>query len=130
MATTALQTWASIAGVVALAIAGEVLIAAAMRNLGDLDRLRTRPGILGYLGPVRAVLSSPHFAGLRRLHLYGRQLLATRHPDQAGRCCQPRRAAQHAPTRDEHSQRSPLAKTGRRGRQAGPGRFDSRPGLV
>jgi drug/metabolite transporter (DMT)-like permease len=60
-ATTALQTWASIAGVVALAIAGEVLIAAAMRRLGDLDRLRTRPGLLGYLGPVRAVLSSPMF---------------------------------------------------------------------
>jgi drug/metabolite transporter (DMT)-like permease len=32
-----------------------------MRRLGDLDRLRTGPGLRGYLGPIRAVLSSPFF---------------------------------------------------------------------
>jgi multidrug transporter EmrE-like cation transporter len=59
--TSALRTWGAISFVAALAIAGEVLIAAAMRTLGDLDHLRTGPGLRGYLGPVRAVLSSPHF---------------------------------------------------------------------
>ncbi|MGD0446051.1 MAG: hypothetical protein ABSA39_19120 [Edaphobacter sp.] len=58
---TSLRAWSCILGVAALAIAGECLIAAAMRGLGDLDHLRTGPGIRGYLGPVRAVLSSPIF---------------------------------------------------------------------
>jgi drug/metabolite transporter (DMT)-like permease len=53
--------WSAILFVTVLAITGECLIAAGMRRLGDLDRLRTRPGLLGYLGPVRAVLSSPLF---------------------------------------------------------------------
>jgi len=56
-----LRTWSCILGVAALAITGEVLIAAAMRRLGDLDHLRTGSGLLGYLGPIRAVLSSPLF---------------------------------------------------------------------
>lgn len=56
-----LRTWSCILGVAALAIAGEVLIAGAMRRLGDLDRLRTRAGLMGYAGPIRAVLSSPLF---------------------------------------------------------------------
>ncbi|HTF65451.1 MAG TPA: EamA family transporter [Edaphobacter sp.] len=58
---SALRTWSAIGGVAALAILGEVLIAAAMRRLGDLDHLRTKPGMLGYLGPIRAILSSPVF---------------------------------------------------------------------
>ena len=53
--------WSAILFVVVLAITGECLIAAGMRRLGDLDRLRTRPGLLGYLGPVRAVLSNSLF---------------------------------------------------------------------
>jgi len=53
--------WSAILFVTVLAITGECLIAAGMRRPGDLDRLRTRPGLLGYLGPVRAVLSSPLF---------------------------------------------------------------------
>lgn len=53
--------WSAILFVVVLAIIGECLIAAGMRGLGDLDRFRTRPGLLGYLGPVRAVLSNPLF---------------------------------------------------------------------
>jgi len=53
--------WSAILFVTVLSITGECLIAAGMRRLGDLDRLRTRPGLLGYLGPVRAVLSSPLF---------------------------------------------------------------------
>ena len=61
LAAPLLRTWSAIFGVAALAIAGEVLIAAAMRGLGDLDDLRTGPGLRGYLGPVRAVLSSPVF---------------------------------------------------------------------
>jgi drug/metabolite transporter (DMT)-like permease len=59
--TSILHTWSAILTVAALAITGEVLIAAAMRRLGDLDHLRTSAGLLGYLGPIRAVLSSPLF---------------------------------------------------------------------
>ena len=59
--THVFREWSAILTVAALAIAGEVLIAAAMRRLGDLDHLRTGPGLRGYLGPIRAVLSSPLF---------------------------------------------------------------------
>jgi drug/metabolite transporter (DMT)-like permease len=59
--TQVFREWSAILTVAALAITGEVLIAAAMRRLGDLDHLRTRPGLLGYLGPIRAVLASPLF---------------------------------------------------------------------
>lgn len=55
------RSWSCILGVAALAIAGECLIAAAMRRLGDLDRLRQGTGLRSYAGPVRAVLSSPVF---------------------------------------------------------------------
>jgi multidrug transporter EmrE-like cation transporter len=56
-----LREWTCILGVAVLAIAGECLIAAAMRRLGDLDHLRTGSGLRGYLGPIRAVLGSPIF---------------------------------------------------------------------
>ena len=56
--TTALRTWSCILGVAALAITGEVLIAAARRRLGDLDIIRERSGLPG---AIRAVLSSPLF---------------------------------------------------------------------
>ncbi len=56
-----IREWSCILGVAVLAIAGECLIAAAMRRLGDLDHLRTGPGLRGYLGPIRAILSSPVF---------------------------------------------------------------------
>lgn len=56
-----LRQWSAITGVAALAIAGEVLIASAMRDLGDLDNLRTGPGLKGFLGPIKAVLSSQKF---------------------------------------------------------------------
>src|SRR5271170_7178797 len=59
--THVFQEWSAILCVAALAITGECLIAASMRRLGDLDHLRTGPGLLGYLGPIRAVLSSPIF---------------------------------------------------------------------
>ena len=59
--TSHLDAWSAILAVAALAITGEVLIAGAMRQLGDLDLLRDRPGIRGYLGPTRSVLSSPLF---------------------------------------------------------------------
>ncbi len=42
----------------ALAIAGECLIAAAMRGLGDLDDIRA---VSGMPGAIKAVLSSPLF---------------------------------------------------------------------
>jgi drug/metabolite transporter (DMT)-like permease len=57
-ATPLSVAWTCIAGVAALAISGECLIAAAMRSLGDLDVIRERSG-LG--GAIRAVLSSPMF---------------------------------------------------------------------
>jgi drug/metabolite transporter (DMT)-like permease len=56
--STPLVAWTCIAFVAALAIAGEVLIAAAMRSLGDLDVIRARSGMPG---AIRAVLSSPLF---------------------------------------------------------------------
>ena len=58
---TWIRSWSCIVFVAALAIAGECLIAAAMRRLGDLDALRTGTGLRSYLGPIRAVLSSPIF---------------------------------------------------------------------
>jgi drug/metabolite transporter (DMT)-like permease len=59
--THVLREWSAILTVAALAITGEVLIAAAMHRLGDLDLLRSHPGLRGYIGPIRAVLSSPRF---------------------------------------------------------------------
>jgi drug/metabolite transporter (DMT)-like permease len=56
--TSILHAWTAIGGVAALAVVGEVLIAAAMRQLGDLDRIRERSGLPG---AIRAVLSSPVF---------------------------------------------------------------------
>jgi multidrug transporter EmrE-like cation transporter len=56
-----LRSWSCILFVSALAITGECLMAAAMHRLGDLDDLRTGPGLLGYLQPIRAVLSNPLF---------------------------------------------------------------------
>ena len=53
-----LLTWSSITVVALLAIAGEVLIAAAMQKLGDLDLIRARVGLAG---TIRAVLASPIF---------------------------------------------------------------------
>jgi drug/metabolite transporter (DMT)-like permease len=56
--TNLLRTWSAILMVAALAIAGECMIAAAMRSLGDLDIIRERSGLPG---AIRAVLSSPLF---------------------------------------------------------------------
>ncbi|HEY4009642.1 MAG TPA: EamA family transporter [Acidobacteriaceae bacterium] len=55
------RSWICIVCVAALAIAGECLIAGAMRRLGDLDALRIGTGLRSYLGPICAVLSSPMF---------------------------------------------------------------------
>ncbi len=54
----ALHTWATIAAVVLSATAGDLLIAGAMRRLGDLDLIRAQSGLTG---AIRAVLSSPMF---------------------------------------------------------------------
>ncbi len=51
-------TWSCIGTVAALAIAGEVLIAAAMRQLGDLDLIRAKSGLAG---TIRAVITNPTF---------------------------------------------------------------------
>jgi drug/metabolite transporter (DMT)-like permease len=53
------REWSCISGVAALAIAGECLIAAAMRGLGDLDEIRA---VSGLPGAIKAVLRSPLFA--------------------------------------------------------------------
>jgi multidrug transporter EmrE-like cation transporter len=50
--------WSCITAVACLAIAGECMIAAAMRKLGDLDDIRA---VSGLPGTIRAVLSSPMF---------------------------------------------------------------------
>ena len=53
-----LVTWSCIAFVAALAIAGEVLIAAAMRQIGDLDVVRLHYGLPA---TIRRVLANPTF---------------------------------------------------------------------
>lgn len=55
---TPLVAWSCIAVVGLLAIAGEVLIAAAMRQVGDLDEIRARAGLPG---AIRAVLANSTF---------------------------------------------------------------------
>ena len=50
--------WSAIAFVAALAVAGEVLIAGGMQQLGDLDLIRERSGLSG---AIRAVLSNVTF---------------------------------------------------------------------
>jgi multidrug transporter EmrE-like cation transporter len=56
--TPPLLSWTCIAVVAVLAIAGEVLIAAAMRQIGDLDVIRARSGLSG---AIRTVLANPTF---------------------------------------------------------------------
>lgn len=56
--TGVVLTWTTIVAVAVTAIAGDVLTAGAMRQLGDLDKIRARRGILG---TVRAVCTSPMF---------------------------------------------------------------------
>jgi drug/metabolite transporter (DMT)-like permease len=56
--STTLRGWVCIFAVAGLAIAGECLIAAAMRRIGDLDIIREHSGLPG---AIRAVLSSPLF---------------------------------------------------------------------
>ena len=56
--TAPLITWSCISLVALLAIAGEVLIAAAMRGIGDLDEVRAKSGIVG---AAIVVLTNPKF---------------------------------------------------------------------
>ena len=58
ISASTLRAWSCILSVAGLAILGEVLIAAAMRSLGDLDLIRARSGMTG---AIRAVLSSQLF---------------------------------------------------------------------
>jgi len=58
MSSQTLHVWSSILFVAALAVAGEVLIAAGMRELGDLDDIRAHSGIFG---AIRAVLTNMKF---------------------------------------------------------------------
>ena len=58
IASQTARIWISILFVAALAIAGEVLIAAGMRQLGDLDLIRERSGMTG---TIRAVLTDGKF---------------------------------------------------------------------
>jgi multidrug transporter EmrE-like cation transporter len=58
LSTQTLHVWSSITFVSALAVAGEVLIAAGMRQLGDLDDIRAHSGLLG---AIRAVLTNGKF---------------------------------------------------------------------
>jgi drug/metabolite transporter (DMT)-like permease len=58
MGPEVVRVWSAIAFVAALAVAGEVLIAAGMTQLGDLDDIRAKSGIWG---AIRAVLTSPKF---------------------------------------------------------------------
>jgi drug/metabolite transporter (DMT)-like permease len=53
-----LHAWAAISLVAALAVAGEVLVAAGMLALGDLDVIRAKSGLFG---AVSAVLTNGRF---------------------------------------------------------------------
>ena len=53
-----IHTAETIAAVVVTATAGDILIAGAMRSLGDLDIIRAKSGLTG---AIRAVLTSPMF---------------------------------------------------------------------
>jgi drug/metabolite transporter (DMT)-like permease len=56
-----------IAAIVICSSTGEVIMAAAMKSLGDLDKIRERRGLMGV---IRAVLTSPlFFVGLTFLTL-------------------------------------------------------------
>lgn len=55
-AQSGLHTWITIAAVVISATAGDILIAAAMRQVGDLDEIRKRSGLSG---AILAVLRTP-----------------------------------------------------------------------
>jgi drug/metabolite transporter (DMT)-like permease len=57
-AAQVLHVWSAIGVVAALAVAGEVLIAAGMRGLGDLDDIRAKSGLPG---AIRAVLTNGSF---------------------------------------------------------------------
>ncbi len=57
-ASPLLHVWSAILFVATLAVMGEVMIAAGMRQLGDLDDLRSRRG-LG--GTIAAVLTNARF---------------------------------------------------------------------
>lgn len=54
----AFRAWSAIVFVAALAVAGEVLIAAGMKQLGDLDDIRAHSGLPG---AIRAVLTNGAF---------------------------------------------------------------------
>ncbi|MFP5233500.1 MAG: EamA family transporter [Acidobacteriota bacterium] len=58
MRSSPLHVWSAILFVATLAVMGEVMIAAGMRQLGDLDDLRSRRG-LG--GTIAAVLTNSRF---------------------------------------------------------------------
>ncbi len=71
---------AMIATIVLASTVGEVMIAAAMKSLGDLDEIRARSGLMG---AIRAVLSRPlFFAGVTILAFnFGALLYALNHLD-------------------------------------------------
>jgi drug/metabolite transporter (DMT)-like permease len=52
------ETWVTIVAVAVTAVAGDVLTAGAMRQIGDLDVIRAESGMGG---AIRAVVSSPMF---------------------------------------------------------------------
>ena len=55
---TALHAWTAIVFVAVIAVAGEVLIASGMRELGDLDEIRA---VRGLSGTIFAVLTNARF---------------------------------------------------------------------
>ncbi len=56
--TTGPTVWVMIATIVALATMGDVLIASAMRQIGDFDQIRARSGIGG---AIQSVLTNVRF---------------------------------------------------------------------
>jgi drug/metabolite transporter (DMT)-like permease len=67
---SSIHPWSAVAMIAAIVLcstAGEVLTAAAMKSVGDLDEIRARSG---FTGAVRAVLTCPlFFAGVSFLAL-------------------------------------------------------------
>jgi hypothetical protein len=95
-----------IAAVVLCSTAGEVLTAAAMKSIGDLDEIRARSGLKG---AIRAVITCPLFFGLRRQMPRARRALHRRRP--AGRVQSPaRKQFGHGETAVGRAHRSPEAR--------------------
>lgn len=80
MPHSSLATTAMIAGIVVSATVGDILIASAMRRIGDLDVIKEREGLLGAIKAV--ITNSRFFLGVAAMAIsFFSLLLALSHAD-------------------------------------------------